>query len=1353
MAYPYLTISSTTTDLNTGSFYSESDLTTFNASQSNDIFFGSSEKDIIEFSIFDISGNLISSSIINKNDTYNVLNGNYKDVDQNSLSYSYKKFNTSYIINKNRNILLDTLSDINNLGIPRGSNVVSYNFTKNVAGDNKYKLIIKDISVDRKEISLIPSFKLDLTNEDNVLTNLYYECFCQKLILVKDIIDLIQNKLNTFKLNDSYEVAAARDPAAVESMKSIFGLKTDSDIVEFLNKIYKGFSIKYDQGNNTTISKKYEGIINYITNWTYTYYKNIVSVIDLKSQFNYIINTAVFNELSVFNYNYVSLDTNKNVANFINSIFYDNFISPALDDINNIYQKKFYSYLKNALNFGNNTYVPILTHGFIQDNNNNTILILKLVDYLPSNINLRETCWVSNISNVPIIQKVIINTPSVKQRYKISGPNFKINLNQNNKSKPINNKTASQLTDPALSNQIEFNKNLQKLNVDYTNFKNFIIFSSAQLRVKLFNNKLNQLNSLSSSLAIVQSDALNAGVNVNAFVSASYQYDTIAINSQMQSIYQSFDGYESYLYNNQYILKDAAYTDYLNSAIQYDADNRDSLVNNTPEYINVNDANSDYLVFLSMVGHFFDNLYIYIGNFPTNQYIQNSSSSSYANSLVNMMLENFGWNPIDSTEASSISDYYLDNTQVSTSENLSKSDKIKTIWSRILNTLPYIYKTKGTSEAINTLANIYGIPKNLINISEYGGNSISSDDQSSYTFDEKYYFTKYSGSQEYVTIPINSQFSSFEFKFNFSSLKKYNYLDKIFLVKNNNLQVYIIKDIDEKFGKLYFKIYDQTLNTNSLPFFNGKYFSVLIKRTPQTDNSDIPIVSSFYTIDVISMEQDRIVFQENSEVLLSNSYITYFTSLPLNFGNVIGSNNNFYGTLDKINVWNIPLSKTAFIDHSKNFYSYNDYDLNNTYQNLYFRYNFDYPVDLSQTNTITNYNKYYNGITGSCFNFTANSSSIVNCTSQPISTYPYQFLEVDILQNLTYNNFGPNVFKQSKINKSNQSVISRLMPHESSTTPILINNNSNLVGVYISPYSNRNYDIINFIGNYDIMDIIGDPSYIYSSSYDSLQLLRNEYNLRNLSEQILYQEFITLYKGYFDTSFFETVKKLIPARSNLFTGILIEPSIIERNKYTNKPIESSNVEILNCSPKNKLYKLTSNTINVVTFPLNGNTPKSINIFYDINKTNYISNDHMDLRLSAWSSNGVYPLITKDQGFVNYLIYKVVTPKYNLNKVINDLNLEYITGSYTTYNFINSASVSNTTFINNSLDMNAYPVGHYSLLRNATSRKTIIDKFTSYPGFLTTSNNTVNQSGSLDGSSPITMTSTKVTNTKSNLISL
>ena len=47
-----------------------------------------------------------------------------------------------------------------------------------------------------------------------------------------------------------------------------------------------------------------------------------------------------------------------------------------------------------------------------------------------------------------------------------------------------------------------------------------------------------------------------------------------------------------------------------------------------------------------MIGHFFDNLYIYIGNFPTNQYVQNSSSENYLNSIVNLMLQNFGWDPI-----------------------------------------------------------------------------------------------------------------------------------------------------------------------------------------------------------------------------------------------------------------------------------------------------------------------------------------------------------------------------------------------------------------------------------------------------------------------------------------------------------------------------------------------------------------------------------------------------------------------------------------------------------------------------------------------------------------------------------
>ena len=69
--------------------------------------------------------------------------------------------------------------------------------------------------------------------------------------------------------------------------------------------------------------------------------------------------------------------------------------------------------------------------------------------------------------------------------------------------------------------------------------------------------------------------------------------------------------------------------------------------------------------------------------------------------------------------------------------------------------------------------------------------------------------------------------------------------------------------------------------------------------------------------------------------------------------------------------------------------------------------------------------------------------------------------------------------------------------------------------------------------------------------------VRNKYNL---SEQVLYQEFMTLYKNYFDGSFFETVRQLLPARSKVIDGTLIEPSLLERNKYP-LPQVTSNSDI------------------------------------------------------------------------------------------------------------------------------------------------------------------------------------------------
>ena len=43
------------------------------------------------------------------------------------------------------------------------------------------------------------------------------------------------------------------------------------------------------------------------------------------------------------------------------------------------------------------------------------------------------------------------------------------------------------------------------------------------------------------------------------------------------------------------------------------------------------------------------------------------------------------------------------------------------IWRRILNNLPYIYKSKGTSRGLRAILSTYGISDSIIRVQEFGG--------------------------------------------------------------------------------------------------------------------------------------------------------------------------------------------------------------------------------------------------------------------------------------------------------------------------------------------------------------------------------------------------------------------------------------------------------------------------------------------------------------------------------------------------------------------------------------------------------------------------------------------------------
>ena len=621
MSFPFPTISSNSGSLNSGSYFLQSDLDNFTDTSFQEYYFGNSEQDVIEFSVYDINGNINSWRYLPVSPTYNVLNKTYNDVDNKTLSYIYKQYNSSYTISFNKNILLNVLNDLSGSNINSGNHVVSYNFIRNVAGNPKYQFSIKEISNSRREIKLTPSFKLDVTNEENVLIYLQYQSFVRKSALIRDTIPLFNYFLDSYQIYKDSDKLINDNKEIFSLLRTNFGFKSDADVLSFLDDTYNGFNRPFiNSQNGQLIQNTFEGTKNYIKDWLYTNYRSIYSFDEIKNQFSYIVQKSVSIRLNQLNSYYAkNNDLTNKIENFIIDLFFTNFISVTIDSVKNYHDNKLYAYLKNALNFGNDTFYTILNYTFVEENGN-TNIIVKLFEELPLNVSLRDRCWVSNISLVPVIQKFVINVPKIKKNFKISGPNFKVPVDSY-KTSPVNYQNLNDLKlDSTTQTDVDFYKKLNNLNVDYSNFSNFIVFSSAELRTKLFLNKvtsINQLNkSINSILTTLSASAANSASSYTllssySFISASYANEVNDYKNQLNTIFNSFDGYDTYLYKNITLVSGSTtsfvsgayvenynYPDYINNAIEFDKNNKDSLVNNTPEYILLDDNNTDYLIFL-----------------------------------------------------------------------------------------------------------------------------------------------------------------------------------------------------------------------------------------------------------------------------------------------------------------------------------------------------------------------------------------------------------------------------------------------------------------------------------------------------------------------------------------------------------------------------------------------------------------------------------------------------------------------------------------------------------------------------------------------------------------------------------
>ena len=105
------------------------------------------------------------------------------------------------------------------------------------------------------------------------------------------------------------------------------------------------------------------------------------------------------------------------------------------------------------------------------------------------------------------------------------------------------------------------------------------------------------------------------------------------------------------------------------------------------------------------------------------------------------------------------------------------------------------------------------------------------------------------------------------------------------------------------------------------------------------------------------------------------------------------------------------------------------------------------------------------------------------------------------------------------------------------------------LGVFFSPTTELNEDIVYQLGAFRLDDYIGSPlpSSQIASNYTDLKDIKNEY-FRRVKKRYNYFDYIKLVQ-YIDHTLFKLIEQFVPAKANLKTGLLIEPHYLERNKF------------------------------------------------------------------------------------------------------------------------------------------------------------------------------------------------------------
>jgi len=874
------------------------------------------------------------------------------------------------------------------------------------------------------------------------------------------------------------------------------------------------------------------------------------------------------------------------------------------------------------LNFGNDNLAVANNFDY---NSSTSDIIINLYQPLPNNIQISDTLWiVTQIADQFAFSLSFTSeavAPSIVT-FNLQGPNFNLptqdKINNSTNYTDYNTLLSNTLTSSV--NQIESflaEKSIE-ISIDYTDFSNFIHFSSAYQRLSNFYYKVKQIEDYTNDL--------NALASVTSSLSSS-----ITIQNNIKSIIKNFDGYEYYMYyesgsytwpksNNTipYNLYSTGSTQVLNwfgnntygtpyyggrllSASLYDEDNQDYLFKAIPEYLRDDERNSQYYLFVELVGQHYDSIWTYYKDVNNRYNADNRLDYGISKDLVAEALKSFGVKIYQNNFTSGdLFNAFTGFNTGSTGINLTPTgsdliteyitasyeasvtpidDYNKEIYKRIYHNLPYLAKTKGTIPGLRALINCFGVPDTVLRISEFGGRD---KDTSTYDyFDQQFNYAAVASSSAIITTPWllntvwsasinNFKASSVQFRFKTSDFDTgSNYQ----LWNLNNSSSLILKysgsglttssysgsTVDPYYQHAYLTFYpkiNDVVNTASiyLPFFDHGWWSIMINKFQ--DTYTLYAGNKLY---YDGYDGNQIGYLSSSSITLTNTLWTgsgasSFLSRSINIGGT--TYNRFTGSLQEIRYW----IKTNSVDSFKD-YVMNPQSIDYSGEVLYDDYLvFRLPLGGDLYTGSQSVHPRITGSWGLTGSFVAsNNATLTNVTFKPN-------IETRFLNSPVIGLRGRVTDKIQIVSSSlpTGSVLSQYTSIEQSYPSLSSESpDVNMLEVAFSPQNEVNDDIIDSLGYFNIGEYIGDPRQVLSSatSYPDLNALSNNFFQKYFDTYDL-QDYVRLIK-YFDNSLFKMIKDFVPARTSLTTGVVIKQHLLERNKYPQPKVDNTQYQNLN----------------------------------------------------------------------------------------------------------------------------------------------------------------------------------------------